>query len=237
MSFELNKIAAAIFFAGLIAVGAGLVSRSLVTQEQLAENVYIVEGVGADVQMASATGPTGPTPIAHLLASADIEKGKKVFKKCASCHTVNEGGKTLTGPNLWNVVGMAKAKKDYNYSKAMQAAGGEWDYDALNQYLANPKKYIPKNKMTFAGLKKDSDRAAVVAYLRSLSDSPIPFPTATAEPETTQTNEQETLSIENDTAETAPNASVSSLSVSHPGTVDKQTKGAQITRTGNTDRT
>ena len=187
MSFELNKIAAAILLAGVIAMGAGIVSRSLVSQEQLAQNAYVVEGVGETPQAAStSSAPTGPGPIAHLLASADIETGKKVFKKCAACHTVTDGGKTLTGPNLWNTVGNKKAAKDYKYSDAMMAAGGDWDYDALNQYLANPKKFIPKNKMTFAGLKKDSERAAVVAYLRSLSSAPAPLPVveAAAEAET-----------------------------------------------------
>ena len=112
-----------------------------------------------------------------MLASADAGKGAKIAKKCASCHSFNKGGKNKVGPNLWNIVNKSKASVDgYKYSKALSGYGGAWDWDALNGFLANPKAYVKGTKMAYAGLKKDGDRAAMLAYLRSLSETPADLP-------------------------------------------------------------
>ena len=112
-----------------------------------------------------------------MLASADAGKGAKIAKKCASCHSFNKGGKNKVGPNLWNIVNKSKASVDgYKYSKALAGHGGAWDWDALNGFLANPKAYVKGTKMAYAGLKKDGDRAAMLAYLRSLSETPADLP-------------------------------------------------------------
>ena len=112
-----------------------------------------------------------------LLASADAGDGKKIFKKCKACHTADKGGAHKVGPNLWNVVGRAKAgAAGYKFSGVLAGLGGAWTFADLDAFLAKPKAFAPGTKMTFNGVKKAADRAAVIAYLRSLSDSPKPLP-------------------------------------------------------------
>ena len=109
--------------------------------------------------------------------AGDAAAGKKVFKKCKSCHTVAKGGKNTVGPNLWDVVGKAKASTaGFAYSGVLKEKGGDWTYADLDAFLLSPKGFAKGTKMSFAGLKKTGDRAAVIAYLRSLSDSPKPLP-------------------------------------------------------------
>jgi cytochrome c len=99
----------------------------------------------------------------------DAVKGKKVFKKCKACHTVDEGGKNLVGPNLFGVVGAKAARHaGYKYSKAMIASGLTWDEATLDTYLKKPRALVKKTKMTFVGLKKEKHRANVIAYLKTL---------------------------------------------------------------------
>ncbi len=103
------------------------------------------------------------------MAAGDAAKGKKVFKKCKSCHTVNKGGKNKVGPNLFGIVGKkAGSVKGYKYSKAMKASGITWDDANLDGFLKKPRKFMKKTKMGFSGVKKDKQRANVIAYLKSL---------------------------------------------------------------------
>jgi len=112
-----------------------------------------------------------------LLASADAGLGKKVFKKCKTCHTADQGGKNRVGPNLWGVVGRTKASHaGFKYSGTLVRLGGQWSYADLDAFLASPNAFAKGNKMTFKGLPKAADRAAVIAYLRGQSDSPLPLP-------------------------------------------------------------
>lgn len=106
---------------------------------------------------------------AASFAEGDAVKGQKVFKKCKACHTVNEGGKKLIGPNLFGIVGKKAAQMEgFKYSKAMTASGLTWDDATLDTFLKKPKALVKKTKMTFAGLKKDKQRANVIAYLKTL---------------------------------------------------------------------
>ncbi len=112
-----------------------------------------------------------------LLASVDPEKSKKSFRKCKGCHSSEENARKLIGPNLWNVVGRAKASQDgYKYSKAMSELGGEWSYEDLDTFLSDPRGYAKGTKMMFKGIRTPAGRAMVIAYLRALSDSPKPLP-------------------------------------------------------------
>ena len=108
-------------------------------------------------------------PIAELLQTASIEKGMKTAKKCVSCHSFEAGGANKIGPALWGVVDRSVgAVAGFTYSEALGSHGGNWDYEALNGFLENPKKYAEGTNMAFAGLRKASDRANIIAYLDSL---------------------------------------------------------------------
>jgi cytochrome c len=173
----INKFAAAVLSAGLLAMITGFIAHQFFHPHIPETPAYaIAEGVvAASTQTAEA--PAGPEPVAPMLASASVESGEKVAKKCASCHTFEKGGKNKIGPNLWNVVGADKAHiEDFSYSGAMQAAEGNWDYETLSEFLYSPRDVVSGTKMTFAGLKKAQDRADIIVYLRSLSDNPQPLP-------------------------------------------------------------
>lgn len=178
MSMEWNKVFGAVLLAGLIAMLAGFASKVLVHSKPLEKSVYVVatpEGASAPADKGAA--PAGPAPIAPLLAAASPDAGQKVAKACAACHSFDKGGAAKVGPNLYGIIGGPKGHmQGFGYSDALVKTGGTWTYDELNKFLYDPKAYAPGTKMTFAGLKKDEDRAAVVAYLRSLADSPQPLP-------------------------------------------------------------
>ena len=109
----------------------------------------------------------------ELLAIASIEAGKKVSSKCTACHGFNSGGGNRIGPNLWNILGMQKANAaGFNYSDSLKSIGGDWTIGDMNAWLKSPKKYAPGNAMAFVGLRKDKDRANLMAYLNSMSDKP-----------------------------------------------------------------
>lgn len=183
-SFEFNKIAAAILMALLTVKGAELISDHLIQPKMLKDNVYKIEGVAGSIPSGEVTAEKkGPAPIEPLLASANVEKGAEVFKKCTSCHTIDEGGPNRVGPNLHNIVGAEKAKHPgYTYSQAMEKKGGVWSYDDLNIYLYSPRDFVPGTKMSFVGIKNDQERADLIAYLRKETDNPPPIPEAKAVP-------------------------------------------------------
>jgi cytochrome c len=170
-----NKIAAAILSAGLLAMITGFAAHMLYHPKELEKQAYIIASE-APVAVSTAALPTGPEPVMAMLASASADAGKKVTKKCAACHSFTKGGPNKVGPNLWNIVGGKPAlTAGYKYSGAMKSMVVNWEFEELNKFLYKPKAYLKGTKMSFAGLKKASDRAAVIAYLTSLSDSPKSF--------------------------------------------------------------
>lgn len=116
-----------------------------------------------------------------LIAAADPAKGQAASRRCLACHTVEKTGANKIGPKLWGVVNRPVASvPDYSYSDAMKefSAGGQkaWTYSELDPYLLDPKAHVPGTKMVFPGIKKDDERASVIAYLRTLADAPAPLP-------------------------------------------------------------
>ena len=170
-SFELNKIAGAILFTLLVYLGVQNLGDILFSPKPADKNAYIVDGVveeGAPVE-ASVAEPV--VPISELLQTASIDKGVKVAKKCVSCHSFDIGGANKIGPALWGIVDRDIAvSAGFNYSTALSDKDGVWDYEALNGFLENPKKYAKGTNMAFAGLRKAKDRANIIAYLDSLKD-------------------------------------------------------------------
>ena len=177
---EVNKIIASIIFAVLIVTLIGHFGDLLIDTEHhdQKETAYKI-----DVEeSATASGTVTKKeeiiePISALLASASMDNGEKLFKKCATCHNYEKGGANKVGPQLWNLINRPKANVEgFAYSKALAEYGGEWGYEELAEFLYKPKKYIKGTKMNFAGLKKVKDRADLVYFLRAQSDSPIPLP-------------------------------------------------------------
>ena len=178
-SFELNKIFASLLLAALICMVSGNLADLFYHKNSPSKErgfaVNVQNAVSNDAAQKATSEP--PIDIAALMSKANAQLGKDMVKKCIACHNVNEGEPNKIGPHLWDVVGRDKAIiSDYNYSKAMKSVGGKWDYESLFAYLKNPAKFIPGNKMAFAGIAKSEDIANLVAFLRSQSHNPLPLP-------------------------------------------------------------
>ena len=187
---EFNKLAAAVLIAGLIGIGTGKISGFLYGGAEDAAHHgegehHVARGYSIDVpeegaldSAGAADAPAGPAPISALLASADVAAGEAFFaKRCALCHNIEKGGANKTGPGLWNVVGSDKGTHaGFSYSKAMAEKPGNWGFEELNGFLHNPKKWLPGTIMAYAGIKKDDERANLIAYLRTQADAPLPLP-------------------------------------------------------------
>ena len=179
---EINKICAAILVAGLIAMITGAVADGLYRPaKHLEKRGFEVEGASEEASAGGAVADAGPVDILTFMAAADAAKGEVQSKKCTSCHTFDKGGADKQGPNLWNVLGGPVAHSaNFAYSPAMLEHKGKhkWGFQELSEFIANPKKYVSGTRMAFAGIKKPEDRANLIAYLRTLSDSPIAVPAA-----------------------------------------------------------
>ena len=177
-SFELNKIIAAVLMVALLVIGISKLSNIIFHVEKPKTPGYAVEVQQATTVSSSVeTAVVEKVDIAALMAMGDIAVGEKVFKKCAACHSIIKGGKNNLGPALWNVVGRTTGDvTDYKYSKFLVSLDKEWTCEELNGYLIKPAKWIKGNKMAFAGLRKEKDRASVIKYLNQNSDSPVPLP-------------------------------------------------------------
>lgn len=180
-SFELNKVLGAILGTCLILLALNIGAGALFAPAKPAKPGFAI-AVKAEGETGKGPAKAPEKPIGVLLASANVEKGKTIAKQCGACHTFEKGGPNRVGPNLWNIVEDERGKDrgGFNFSAAMKAKGGEWTYEELNKFLANPRSYIPGTAMTFAGISNDQQRADVIAYLRTLSDSPKPLPKAEA---------------------------------------------------------
>ena len=178
-SFELNKIIGAVLMTALIVIGINKLSDVIFHVEKPEKSAYKIEGVelASSSDVNTEVKEVVQLDIKEILAMGNLAHGEKVFKKCSACHLVAKGGKNKIGPALYGIVGKDSAVSEgYSYSKAMKAHGKSWSFEELNAYLLKPQSYIKGTKMAFAGLRKDKDRASVILYLNSQSDSPIPKP-------------------------------------------------------------
>lgn len=176
-TFEINKILGAILGAALLLIVINEIGNILVHPTELEKSVLGIEVASGEAHAATQPAAAMVESALALLAAADADKGLKVAKKCATCHTFDDGGAKKIGPNLWSVLGRAKASiSGYSYSKALTGLGGEWSYEDMDAFLTKPKEFAPGTKMTFAGIKKATDRANLLAYLRQQHSAPPPLP-------------------------------------------------------------
>tara|TARA_B100000965_G_C19581658_1_gene753841 strand:+ start:528 stop:1073 length:546 start_codon:yes stop_codon:yes gene_type:complete len=179
-SFEINKIVASILLIALLFIGIGKISDLIFHVDKPETDGYKVElpESTTTTQVSEAKTETiDKVDIASLLALGDIGHGEKVFKKCSACHVVEKGGANKIGPALYGVLGRkVAAKGDYKYSQALTDYSKEWTFEEMNGYLKKPQTWIKGTKMSFAGLRKEKDRASVILYLNQYSDNPLPLP-------------------------------------------------------------
>ena len=173
MDNRFNTIAGWVLGAGIVALGASIVTGEMFHAERPEKMGYPIEGVAGPDE----GGGGGEQPIAFYLASADPAKGADQFKKCVTCHTINKGGANGSGPNLWGTVGSPVGHvPGFPYTADLKGLGGNWDWEKLNAWIKNPKGLVPGTKMGFGGIGKPEDRANLLAYLNQQSDSPLPLP-------------------------------------------------------------
>jgi cytochrome c len=178
-SFELNKVLGAVLGTCLILLALNIGAEAIFATEKPAKPGYNIVVAKADSGQPEAKEPEVPLPV--LLAKAEVDKGERVAKQCATCHNFQKGAGPKIGPDLWNVVGSTRAAHaQFKYSPAMKEKGGQWTFEALDQFIEDPRKDIPGTAMTFAGIKNPQQRADVLAYLRTLADNPVPLPKAEA---------------------------------------------------------
>jgi cytochrome c len=179
-SFEINKVIGGLLGTVFVVFSVSIASDALFSSHAPEKPGFVIEA--AEETSGGGAAPVEEAkPIAELLASADATKGEAVFKKCQACHSGEKGGPNKVGPDLWDIVDRPVAHHEgFAYSAGMKdfAKGGEekWTFDNLNHFLTSPKGFVKGTAMGFAGLKKDDERADLIAYLHTLSDNPVPLP-------------------------------------------------------------
>ena len=174
----MNKIVASIILAVVLVLGINKIADIIFYIEKPEKSAYQVADISATTtrETTSESSSAGSGDIMALLASASVADGKKVFKKCAACHSIAKGGGNKIGPALWGVLDrQAGSVSDYKYSKAMAAHGKTWSFEEINSFLIKPKDWIKGTKMSFVGLKSKNDRVAVILYMNEKTDSPLPL--------------------------------------------------------------
>ena len=175
----MNKIIVSIIFAIIIVIGIDKVADVIFYVEKPEKSAYQVANVTTVASTTSSETSSVSSESVNIMAlftSTSAAEGAKIFKKCAACHSIIQGGGNKIGPALWGVLGrQAGSISDYKYSKAMAAHGNVWSFEEMDGFLIKPKDWIKGTKMSFTGLKNAKDRAAVILYMNENTDNPIPL--------------------------------------------------------------
>ena len=175
-ALRINKIAAALLSGVLLIMVFGKIGNILVDPKTEISNAYPIEVPEKNQIKSKVVEEVVIEPILALIATANLESGQKISKKCVACHGFDAGGPNKVGPNLYNIVNKDQGKADYAYSKVLASLSGKWSYEELNKFLYKPKLYSKGTKMNYAGLSKTKDRANLIAWLRTKSDSQVSLP-------------------------------------------------------------
>jgi cytochrome c len=176
-SLEFNKAAGAILGALLFTVATGIIADAIFAVPSPAKPGYALPAAKAEGGSATAAKPAASVPLPNLLAKADPKKGEADTKPCQTCHNFQKGAGVKIGPPLYGVVGRKKGSvPGFAYSPGMKSKGGTWTFADINTFITKPSAYVPGTKMTFAGESDPVKRANIIAYLRTLSDNPVPLP-------------------------------------------------------------
>jgi cytochrome c len=179
-SFEFNKIAGGLLGTLLFTMALGVFSDAVFSHPKLAKPGYDLPAA-EEASLEAGSAPAAVAPLPERLAKADPKKGEASAKACTACHNFEKGAGAKIGPPLYGVVERQRASiPGFAYSDAMKSKPGNWTFEELDKFIANPKGDIPGTKMAFAGEKDPQKRADIVDYLNSLSDSPKPLPQPTA---------------------------------------------------------
>jgi cytochrome c len=179
-SFEFNKIAGGLLGTLLFTMALGVFSDAVFSHPKLAKPGYDLPAA-EEAALEAGGAPAAAAPLPERLAKADPKKGEASAKACTACHNFEKGGGAKIGPPLYGVLERPKASiSGFAYSDAMKSKGGNWSFDELDKFIANPKGDIPGTKMAYAGEKDPQKRADIVDYLHTLADNPAPLPKPTA---------------------------------------------------------
>lgn len=183
-SFEMNKIIGALLGTVFIMFSISIVSEALFAAPTPETPGFAIAAAEPEAGGAKADAGPAEEPIAVRLQSADAAAGADLFKRCATCHTDDAGGSNKIGPNLWNIVNRPVASHEgFSYSAGMKEYSAEtkvWDYEHIDHFITAPKAVVKGTAMSFAGLKSPTDRANLIAYLRTTADTQAPLPEAPA---------------------------------------------------------
>ena len=175
----MNKIIVSIVLAVILVLGINKITDVIFYVEKPEKSAYQVASLinaASTGTVETTTKDIKPGDIMSLLASASVDEGKKIFKKCAACHSIAKDGANKIGPALWGVLGkQSGSASDYKYSKAMIAHGKTWSFEEMNGFLIKPKAWIKGTKMSFTGLKNEKERAAVILFMNKNTDNPLPL--------------------------------------------------------------
>jgi len=175
----MNKIIVSILLTLILILGINKIVDTIYNVDKPEKSAYqiaSITGASSDTNSEASSQDESAQDIMALFASTSSADGEKVFKKCAACHSISKGGKNKIGPALWGIMGRQSGSlTDFKYSKAMTNHGKIWSFEEMNGFLLKPKDWIEGTKMSFAGLKKPKERAAVILYLNENSDDPLPL--------------------------------------------------------------